>query len=140
MTNYNPFSLSGKTILVTGASSGIGRATAIACSRMKANVVYKEDMPFKKTSNIVSMVKIGDHVNIGDPLIRYNTAFDDAEIAKYLNKLSADNKLAFEDELKTDSTSPIQQFNQEDNSIISKEKKFKKNKFNKYIYINKIHI
>ena len=40
-----------------------------------------------------------------------------------------------EDELKTDSTSPIQQFNQEDNSII-----FKKNKFNKYIYINKIHI
>ena len=45
-----------------------------------------------------------------------------------------------EDELKTDSTSPIQQFNQEDNSIISKEKKFKKNKFNKYIYINKIHI
>jgi hypothetical protein len=27
-----------------------------------------------------------------------------------------------EDELKTDSTSPIQQFNQEDNSIISKEK------------------
>lgn len=39
MTNYNPFSLSGKTILVTGASSGIGRATAIACSRMKANVV-----------------------------------------------------------------------------------------------------
>ena len=28
---YNPFSLEGKTILVTGASSGIGRATAIEC-------------------------------------------------------------------------------------------------------------
>lgn len=26
--SYNPFSLAGKTILVTGASSGIGRATA----------------------------------------------------------------------------------------------------------------
>lgn len=35
----NPFSLEGKTILVTGASSGIGRATAIACSQMGATVV-----------------------------------------------------------------------------------------------------
>lgn len=35
----NPFSLEGKTILVTGASSGIGRATAIACSQMGAVVV-----------------------------------------------------------------------------------------------------
>lgn len=35
----NPFSLEGKTILVTGASSGIGRATAIACSQMGAAVV-----------------------------------------------------------------------------------------------------
>ena len=35
---YNPYSLHGKTILVTGASSGIGRATAIECSRMGARV------------------------------------------------------------------------------------------------------
>ena len=33
------FSLVGKTILVTGASSGIGRAIAIACSQQGANVV-----------------------------------------------------------------------------------------------------
>ena len=39
MSEFNPFSLSGKTILVTGASSGIGRAIAIACSRMGATVV-----------------------------------------------------------------------------------------------------
>lgn len=36
---YNPFSLEGKTILVTGASSGIGRATAIECSKMGANLI-----------------------------------------------------------------------------------------------------
>lgn len=36
---YNPFSLEGKTILVTGASSGIGKATAIECSRMGATII-----------------------------------------------------------------------------------------------------
>lgn len=36
---YNPFSLEGKTILVTGASSGIGRATAIECSKAGAKVI-----------------------------------------------------------------------------------------------------
>lgn len=38
-TCYNPFSLVGKTILVTGASSGIGRATAIECSKMGATII-----------------------------------------------------------------------------------------------------
>lgn len=37
--NNNPFSLEGKTVLVTGASSGIGRETAIQCSRMGARLV-----------------------------------------------------------------------------------------------------
>lgn len=39
MDNYNPFSLSGKTILVTGASSGIGKAAAIECSKAGAKVI-----------------------------------------------------------------------------------------------------
>lgn len=36
---YNPFSLIDKTILVTGASSGIGRAVAIECSKLGAKVI-----------------------------------------------------------------------------------------------------
>ena len=37
--SYNPYSLEGKTILVTGASSGIGKATAIECSKLGARVI-----------------------------------------------------------------------------------------------------
>lgn len=37
--SYNPYSLENKTILVTGASSGIGKATAIECSKLGATVV-----------------------------------------------------------------------------------------------------
>ena len=39
MNNYNPFTLKGKTILITGASSGIGRVTAIECSRLGASLI-----------------------------------------------------------------------------------------------------
>ena len=37
--SYNPYSLSGKTILVTGAGSGIGRATSVECSKLGARLV-----------------------------------------------------------------------------------------------------
>jgi len=37
--SHNPFSLDGKTVLVTGASSGIGRQTSIECSKMGASLV-----------------------------------------------------------------------------------------------------
>lgn len=45
MMEFNPFTLNGKTILVTGASSGIGQETAIACSRMGARVVITARNP-----------------------------------------------------------------------------------------------
>lgn len=37
--NNSPFHLNGKTILITGASSGIGRATAIECSKLGATII-----------------------------------------------------------------------------------------------------
>lgn len=36
---YNPYSLEGKTILITGASSGIGQTTAIECSKLGATLI-----------------------------------------------------------------------------------------------------
>ena len=60
---YNPFSLIGKTILVTGASSGIGRATAVECSKMGATLILigrneerlkDEEQPFANPRNAAS--------------------------------------------------------------------------------------
>ena len=39
---YNPFSLVGKTILVTGAGGGIGRASAVSCAKMGAMVIVTD--------------------------------------------------------------------------------------------------
>ena len=52
---YNPFSLKGKVILVTGASSGIGRATAIECSKMGAKLVItaRDEERLKETISLL---------------------------------------------------------------------------------------
>ena len=61
--NYNPFSLEGKTILVTGASSGIGKATAIECSRLGAKVVItgRNEERLKQT---LSLLEGNGHMSI----------------------------------------------------------------------------
>lgn len=55
MNNYNPFTLEGKTILVTGASSGIGRATAIECAKMGAKLIItaRNEQRLQETLNLL---------------------------------------------------------------------------------------
>lgn len=61
MDTFNPYSLVGKTILVTGASSGIGRGIAVTCSKMGAKVVIngRNEQKLKET---LSMMEGEDHV------------------------------------------------------------------------------
>ena len=39
MTTYNPFTLNGKRILVSGSTSGIGRASAVECAKLGAHII-----------------------------------------------------------------------------------------------------
>ena len=60
MEDYNPFSLKGKTILVTGSSSGIGRGVAIICSKMGATVILNGRNQLKLGSTLAQLEN-GDH-------------------------------------------------------------------------------
>lgn len=60
MEEYNPFSLKGKTLLVTGASSGIGRGIAVTCSKMGATV-FLNGRNQHKLSATLAQLETGDH-------------------------------------------------------------------------------
>jgi NAD(P)-dependent dehydrogenase (short-subunit alcohol dehydrogenase family) len=66
MAIFNPFSLVGKTILVTGASSGIGRGIAIACSKMGANVVINGRNEDRLNETFSLMEGYNNVVMVGD--------------------------------------------------------------------------
>jgi NAD(P)-dependent dehydrogenase (short-subunit alcohol dehydrogenase family) len=63
---YNPFTLEGKTILVTGASSGIGRAIAIECSKAGATVALTARNEERLTKTCSMMEGTGHMVIIAD--------------------------------------------------------------------------
>ena len=56
---YNPYTLEGKTILVTGASSGIGRVAAIECAKMGATVIAvgRNEQRLKETLSMMESDK-----------------------------------------------------------------------------------
>ena len=60
---YNPFSLEGKTILVTGSSSGIGRGIAVECSKMGAKMVIN-GRNVERLNETMSMLEGSGHVAI----------------------------------------------------------------------------
>lgn len=63
---YNPFSLQGKTILVTGASSGIGRASAIECSKLGAKVIITARNENRLSNTLQELVGDGHQMFICD--------------------------------------------------------------------------
>lgn len=60
---YNPFSLEGKTILVTGASSGIGRGIAVECSKMGAKMVIN-GRNLERLNETLGMLEGEEHIAI----------------------------------------------------------------------------
>ena len=65
---YNPFSLEGKTILVTGASSGIGRQTAIECSKMGAKVIVCGRNQ-ERLNETLSSMEVEGHISFAGDLL-----------------------------------------------------------------------
>ena len=63
---YNPYSLSGKKILVTGASSGIGRSTAIECSKLGARVIITARNEERLKETLAEMPGDGHEMIIAD--------------------------------------------------------------------------
>jgi NAD(P)-dependent dehydrogenase (short-subunit alcohol dehydrogenase family) len=60
MRTNSPFSLLGKTILITGGSSGIGRSTAIECSKFGAKIIIV-GRNFDRLKETYSLLKGNGH-------------------------------------------------------------------------------
>lgn len=60
MEQFNPFTLSGKQILVTGASSGIGKGIALACASMGATVIVN-GRNLERLNETLADLPEGDH-------------------------------------------------------------------------------
>lgn len=54
---------------------------------------FKKPIVIGRHSNVSQIVKVGDEVNVGDPLIQFDDSFDDADINVLLDKLGEDENL-----------------------------------------------
>lgn len=82
LSYYNPYSLKGKTILVTGASSGIGAVTAIECSKLGASVILTGRDDERLTEVYNSLVRYDvEHIKINADLT------NDVDLEELVNTL-----------------------------------------------------
>jgi NAD(P)-dependent dehydrogenase (short-subunit alcohol dehydrogenase family) len=70
--NFNPFSLLGKNIIITGSSSGIGRQCAITCSLMGANVILFGREQLRLDETLEKMQEPGRHLICAIDLTEYD--------------------------------------------------------------------
>lgn len=83
MEQFNPFSLVGKQILVTGASSGIGKGIALACAKMGATVIVT-GRNVERLNDTLNQMPEDDHKVIAADLTK---ADDIANLVDQLPKL-----------------------------------------------------
>ena len=67
----DPFSLKGKNIIITGASSGIGRTCAISCSKMGANVILVARNK-ERLNSLFAKLEKGYHLNYCLDVTKYD--------------------------------------------------------------------
>lgn len=60
--------------------------------KMRTDVSFQEDAVLGKNANVLDIVKVGDHVEVGDPLLVFDTSYDDETINKLLASLSSESK------------------------------------------------
>ncbi len=83
----NPFSLEGKCILVTGASSGIGRGISVACAKMGAKIVLSGRNETRLQETLASLDGEG-HMVLGGDLNSEDTRKEIVEKMPALNGIA----------------------------------------------------
>ena len=58
-----------------------------------SEMCFKKPVVLGKNSNVTSMVKVGDHIEIGDTLIQFDSSFEDESLNEFLSALSSDPRL-----------------------------------------------
>lgn len=115
---YNPYSLDGKVVLVTGASSGIGRCVAIECSKLGAKVIVTGRNEERLLGTFRQLVGDG-HMKFTADLSKYEEIERLVEFCPCLDGLSNNAGIAkiipvkkmkpdvFDDVLQTNTVGPI---------------------------------
>lgn len=87
-------------VAITSSYDSYNDATVIThklARDAEADMTFRKQIVVGKNANIYDMRKIGDHVSIGDPLISFDTSFEDSDLNKLLSHLSDDNKKVLDD-------------------------------------------